>query len=127
MTPATDLADTIHLTFAADTRNIAVARTLTASMAARADLPLDQLEDARLAVDEALTVLIEGAVAGSTVTCTMTAAPGSLDVHVSAEASAEPSRTTFSWTVLSALADELDARLADGRLTIMLTISRHDA
>ena len=43
---------------------------LVFSVAARADLPLDQLEDARLAVDEALTVLIEGAASGSTVTCT---------------------------------------------------------
>jgi hypothetical protein len=49
------MSDTVTLTFAARTNNASLARTVAATMSARADLPLDQLEDVRLAVDEAVT------------------------------------------------------------------------
>ena len=118
--------DEVRLSFEADTRNIAVARTVAAAMAARADLPVDQLEDARLAVDEVVSQIIVAAPAGAEVVCIMSAEPGSLSITVSAPGSQEPSRTTFSWTVLNALVDSLDVQLADGRLTFMLLIERAD-
>ena len=118
--------DEVRLSFEADTRNIAVARTVAAAMAARADLPVDQLEDARLAVDEVVSQIIVAAPAGAVVVCIMSAEPGSLSITVSAPGSQEPSRTTFSWTVLNALVDSLDVQLADGRLTFMLLIERAD-
>ena len=118
--------DDVRLSFEADTRNIAVARTVAAAMAARADLPVDQLEDARLAVDEVVSQIIVAAPAGAEVVCIMSAEPGSLSITVSAPGSQEPSRTTFSWTVLNALVDSLDVQLADGRLTFMLLIERAD-
>ncbi len=52
------MGDRVSLIFRAATRNAALARTVAAAMAARADLPLDQLEDVRLAVDEAVSQLI---------------------------------------------------------------------
>ena len=118
--------DEVRLSFEADTRNIALTRTLAAAMAARADLPVDQLEDARLAVDEVVSQIIVAAPAGAEVVCIMSAEPGSLSITVSAPGSQEPSRTTFSWTVLNALVDSLDVQLADGRLTFMLLIERAD-
>jgi serine/threonine-protein kinase RsbW len=118
--------DEVRLSFEADTRNISLARTVAAAMAARADLPLDQLEDARLAVDEAVSQIIVAAPAGAEVVCIMSAEPGSLSITVSAPGTHEPSRTTFSWTVLNALVDSLDVQLADGRLTFMLLIERAD-
>lgn len=118
--------DEVRLSFEADTRNIALTRTLAAAMAARADLPIDQLEDARLAVDEAVTQAIASAPAGAEVVCIMSAEPGALSITVSAPGTEEPSRTTFSWTVLAALVDNLDAQLADGRVTFMLLIERAD-
>ena len=118
--------DEVRLSFEADTRNIALTRTLAAAMAARADLPVDQLEDARLAVDEAVSQIIVAAPAGAEVVCIMSAEPGSLSITVSAPGSQEPSRTTFSWTVLNALVHSLDVQLADGRLTFMLLIERAD-
>ena len=118
--------DEVRLSFEADTRNIAVARTVAAAMAARADLPVDQLEDARLAVDEVVSQIIVAAPAGAEVVCIMSAEPGSLSITVSAPGSQEPSRTTFSWTVLNALVHSLDVQLADGRLTFMLLIERAD-
>jgi serine/threonine-protein kinase RsbW len=118
--------DEIRLSFEADTRNIAMTRMVAAAMAARADLPLDQLEDARLAVDEAVTQVIEAAPAGAEVVCIMAAQPGALSITVSAPGTQEPSRSTFSWTVLSALVSSVDAELADGRVTFMLLIERAD-
>lgn len=120
-------ADAVTVAFAADTRNIALARMIAASMSARADLPIDRLEDARLAVDEALAQLIAGAPTDSEVVCTMSAGPGTLLIEASAPGTAQPPRTTFSWTVLTALADEVDALLADGRVTFRLRLDRHDA
>ena len=38
---------------------MAIARTVAAAMAARADLTLDQIEDVRLAMDEGLAYIIE--------------------------------------------------------------------
>ena len=118
--------DEVRLSFEADTRNIALTRTLAAAMAARADLPIDQLEDARLAVDEAVTQVIASAPAGAEVVCIMSAAPGELSITVSAPGTQEPSQSTFSWMVLSALVSSLDAQVADGRITFMLLIERAD-
>lgn len=118
--------DEVRLSFEADTRNIALTRTLAAAMAARADLPIDQLEDARLAVDEAVTQVIASAPPGAEVVCIMSAAPGELSITVSAPGTQEPSQSTFSWMVLSALVSSLDAQVADGRVTFMLLIERAD-
>jgi len=118
--------DEVRLSFEADTRNIALTRTLAAAMAARADLPIDQLEDARLAVDEAVTQVIASAPAGAEVVCIMSAPPGELSITVSAPGTQEPSQSTFSWMVLSALVSSLDAQVADGRITFMLLIERAD-
>ncbi len=118
--------DEVRLSFEADTRNIALTRTLAAAMAARADLPIDQLEDARLAVDEAVTQVIASAPTGAEVVCIMSAAPGELSITVSAPGTQEPSQSTFSWMVLSALVSSLDAQVADGRVTFMLLIERAD-
>jgi len=96
-------------------------------MSARADLPIDQLEDVRLAVDEAVTQLILDAPHGSEVSCTFSIQGEDLDVRVSAASisSAPPSRDTFSWTVLSALVDEVDATVEPGLVTLTLHIHRH--
>lgn len=118
------MADTVTLTFAADTRNVALARTVAAAMAARADLTLDRVEDARLAVDEAVTEALASAPDGAEVTLSLTASDGCLAVHVSTPTTAEaaPSESSFGWTVLSALADTAAAEVVDGRLTIHIEL-----
>ncbi len=110
--------DTVTLTFAAEMRNVGLARTVAAAMSARADLPIDQLEDVRLAVDEAVTQLILDAPVGSEVSCTFVIKEDTLDVHVASPSlSGEPpSQDTFSWTVLSALVDDVHAMKAAQRI-----------
>ena len=121
------MSDAVTVTFAADTRNVGLARTIAAAMAARADLPLDQLEDVRLAVDEAVAQLIHDAPDDAEVGCRFVVRGTDLDVTCWAPTltGAPPSRDTFSWTVLSALVDNVSATCDAGIVTLVLHVSRH--
>lgn len=119
------MTDIVTVTFAADTQNVALARTVAAAMAARADLPLDQLEDVRLAVDEAVTEAITAAREGAQITCAFDHDDAVLyvTVQVPTDAIAPPSTTSFGWTVLSALVDSASADVVDGVLRIRLHVT----
>ncbi|MEE8602586.1 hypothetical protein [Euzebya tangerina] len=98
----------ISLSIPGHVDHLPVLRATAASVAARARLTLDQLEDVRLAVDEAASTLLSGrppavemdidpAVIPLTVTLTATpAAPISL----------EPDG--FTWTVIDAMTEAFD-------------------
>jgi serine/threonine-protein kinase RsbW len=118
--------DVVTLTFAADTRNVSLARTVAAAMSARADLPVDQLEDVRLAVDEAVSQLIDDAPDDSRITCVFTNGAEGLDIRLSAptKTGRPPSTDTFSWTVLTALVEDVTADVTDGTLTLLLHVVR---
>ncbi len=123
------MSDTVTLTFAARTRNAALARTVAAAMATRADLPLDQLEDVRLAVDEAVSQSIMDAPPDGEVTCHFRHEGQTLDVTVSAPSVSKrpPGTNTFSWTVLTALVDEVAADVVGGSVVIRMRVIRHVA
>ncbi len=74
--------------------------------AARLDFTLDEIEDLRIAVDEACAILLQQAVPGSVLSCVFRLVDDSLEVTVSAPTTdgRAPERDTFAWTVLSALA-----------------------
>ena len=85
---------------------LSVLRTATAGLAARLDFTLDEIEDLRIAVDEACAILLQQAVQGSVLSCVFRLVDDSLEVTVSAPTTdgRAPERDTFAWTVLSALA-----------------------
>jgi serine/threonine-protein kinase RsbW len=100
-----------------------VLRTATAGLAARLDFTIDEIEDLRIAVDEACAMLLPKAVAGADVTCQFELDEAAIGVSVSVLTtdSQEPSRDTFAWTVLAALAGEVDSAVGDdGRVIITL-------
>jgi serine/threonine-protein kinase RsbW len=109
---------------------LSVLRTTTASLAARLDFTLDEIEDLRIAVDEASSLLIAGAVEGADLTSVFEMSADSIHISVStmtAQGAAHraPTRDSFAWTVLSALAGEVDAWTdPDGRQTISLVKHR---
>ena len=105
---------------------LSVLRTATAGLAARLDFTLDEIEDLRIAVDEACGLLLSQAVPGGSLDCTSPSARTDDDRGVRAEPRAQPpARDTFAWTVLSALAGSVDAWVGPGsRLTVMLRKSR---
>ena len=117
----------VELRIPADSAFLAVLRTATAGLAARLDFTLDDIEDLRIAVDEACAMVLPQAKGGSDLTCAFTLATGSLTVAVSAvcERPRQPSRDGFAWTVLAALTSSVSADVDGDRLTI--TLSRNTA
>lgn len=96
---------------------LSVLRTATAGLAARLDFTLDEIEDLRIAVDEACAILLQQAVPGSVLSCVFRLVEDSLEVTVSAPTTdgRAPERDTFAWTVLSALAGKVDSTVAEDR------------
>ncbi|MGK4582936.1 anti-sigma regulatory factor [Kitasatospora sp. HPMI-4] len=102
---------------------LSVLRTATAGLAARLDFTLDEIEDLRIAVDEACAILLQQAVPGSILSCEFRLVGDSLRVTVAAPTTdgKAPERDTFAWTVLSALAGEVDSSVGpDNTVSISL-------
>jgi serine/threonine-protein kinase RsbW len=127
--PAVSTRDVVVLRLPADGAYLSVLRTATAGLASRLDFTIDDIEDLRIAVDEACAMLLSHAVPGADLTCEFELHEGVLRVAVSVQTSdgEQPSRDTFAWTVLSALAGEVDSGVdEDNRVTITLQKRRID-
>jgi serine/threonine-protein kinase RsbW len=124
-----DTTDLIQLRVPADPAYLAVVRTATAGLAARLDLTIDEIEDLRIAVDEACSLLLVGrAHPGSTLSASFSVGAGSLTVLICGPAGTVPQEASFSWTVLRALAGEVVTGIDHGEAWIKLThVGRQDA
>ena len=71
-TGATLQADMVTIKLPAAGAYLSVLRTATAGLAARLDFTLDEIEDLRIAVDEACAMLLAQAVPGADLDCTFT-------------------------------------------------------
>lgn len=115
--------DRVVLRLPAQGAYLSVVRTATASLASRLDFTIDDIDDLRIAVDEACAVLLTQAVAGADLQCAFDLTDEVIGVSVSVPTvdGVVPSRDTFAWTVLTALAGEVDATVdADSVVTIVL-------
>jgi serine/threonine-protein kinase RsbW len=114
--------DHVSLRLPADGAYLAVLRTAAAGLASRLNFTLDDIEDLRIAVDEACAMLLPKAVTDAVMECTFELKPAELDIAVSIPTTdgALPSRDTFAWTVLTALAGEVDATADGGVVTITM-------
>jgi len=112
----------VELRIPADSAYLAVLRTATAGLAARLDFTLDDIEDLRIAVDEACAMVLPQAREDSDLTCSFDLAATRLTVSVTAECDAPrpPNRDGFAWTVLTALTNEVTADVDGDRLTVTL-------
>jgi serine/threonine-protein kinase RsbW len=102
---------------------LSVLRTATAGLAARLDFTLDEIEDLRIAVDEACAMLLTQAIPGTNLECDFDLDAEEMTIIVSVVAARPriPARDTFAWTVLSALAGTVDSRLGpDDQVSIVL-------
>lgn len=109
--------DAVEIRLPADSAYLSVLRTATAGLAARLDFTLDEIEDLRIAVDEACAMLLPHAIESAQLTCRFVLDPELLQVTVTLPTTRGelPERDTFSWTVLSALAGEVDTGLDQER------------
>jgi serine/threonine-protein kinase RsbW len=125
-TPTAKPRDVVVITLPAQSAYLSVLRTATAGLAARLDFTIDEIEDLRIAVDEACAMLLPQAVSGADITCEFHLEEGAIRVAVSVGTvdGQQPSRDTFAWTVLSALAGDVDSS-ADAEQRVTITLRKH--
>jgi len=118
--------DVVVLTVPADGAYLSVLRTATAGLAARLHFTLDEIEDLRIAVDEACAMLLADAGPGAELSCRYDVADGALAVSVRVPGAPVrvPGPDTFAWKVLTALAGEVSAETDGTVTTIRLTKRR---
>ena len=119
----------VEIRVPADGAYIATLRLSAASLAARCDLTVDEIEDLRLAVDEACALLLHHAGPDEVLEAVFTMSEGALTVTASVPAvdGAQIERGGFGWTVLGALASSVDVEQANGRMAITVTKRREAA
>jgi serine/threonine-protein kinase RsbW len=112
-----EIEDAVEIRLPADSAYLSVLRTATAGLAARLDFTLDEIEDLRIAVDEACAMLLPQATPTAALTCRFLLLPDTLSVTVTIPTTHGqlPERDTFSWTVLSALAGDVDTGATSDR------------
>ncbi|MDX6738899.1 anti-sigma factor [Actinocorallia sp. A-T 12471] len=117
------LRDVVTVKLPAASAYLSVLRTATAGLAVRLDFTIDEIEDLRIAVDEACAMLLAQAVPGTDLNCEFELTGDAMRISVSVLTvdGRTPSRDTFAWTVLSSLAGEVDAAAGpDDRVTVTL-------
>jgi serine/threonine-protein kinase RsbW len=117
-----ETTDAVDLRVPADPAYLVVVRTATAGLAARLNLSIDEIEDLRIAVDEACSLLLAGrAHPGRTLNASFTVGEGTLAVVIAGPAEALPETASFSWSVLRALAGDVVTGVNDSGAWIRLT------
>jgi serine/threonine-protein kinase RsbW len=119
--------DVVLLTVPADGGYLGVLRTATATLAARLQFALDEIEDLRIAVDEACAMLLVVATPEAELQCRFAVTDDALLVEVTVptvRGARLPAESSFAWKVLTALTTSANAEVADGRATIRLITRR---
>ncbi|MCG8917281.1 ATP-binding protein [Actinokineospora sp. PR83] len=111
----------------ADAEQVPLLRSFAADIAMRLDFDLDAIEDLRMAVDEACSLLVRAAVPGSALACGFEPGEQVITVRVGVDAAGPtpPSADAMGWQILTTLAQGVTERVepAGGghRVTIELT------
>lgn len=115
------MTETVTLEVPADVAYIGVVRTLAAGLAARLPFTIDEIDDLRIAVDEAFALLYPLAEAGSTLRATFSVGNDVIEVAVDVTSTGGVlDRAGFGWTVLDALAHVIDVRDTAGVVGLTL-------
>lgn len=115
----------VELRLPAEGAFASVLRTLTASLAARLDFTLDDIEDLRIAVSEAAAMVLAQADHGVDLVCQFRMDPGELTLDV-ATTSASPTPLdydNFGWQVLTTLTTDARVEAVPGRYAVSLTLT----
>lgn len=121
--PRREVQDRVTIQMPAEGAYLSVLRTATAGLAARLDFTVDEIEDLRIAVDEACGMLLAQAAPTASLECDFTLGEDVISIAVSAlsQQPRPPARDTFAWTVLSHLAGSADAWTGPGdKVTVLL-------
>lgn len=121
--PSDDAFD-VEVRVAATPQHLSAIRAVAADLAMRADFDLDAIADLKLAVDEACSTLVMHAADGAQLSCAFRCTADEIRVRAvvpSADAT-PPRRDTFSWRVLSTLADFVAASVSQDGAPITVRI-----
>ena len=110
----------VRLDVPADASFVSLLRITAAALAARMNFAIDQIEDLRVMVDEAASLLLMRAAVPSTVACRYILDEDEVTLVLSAVPQDRKGIETegFAWLVLDTLADAVDARLTDDGIEI---------
>ena len=109
----------------ADSAYVSVLRMTTAAIAARVDFTLDDIEDLRMAVGEASTMLLDRARPGGRLIARYHLDGDRIEIEVSVDAvsPSPPDTDSFAWQVLTTTAGDVRAEASDDLLTITLAVT----
>jgi serine/threonine-protein kinase RsbW len=130
LTSQPSIDDIVLLTVPADGGYLGVLRTATAGLAARLHFALDDIEDLRIAVDEACAMLLAISTRDAELECRFSVTEDALTVEVSVPTvpgARLPAETSFAWKVLTALTTAARATATGKQATISLLTRRATA
>lgn len=115
---------TVEITLPAAGEFLPVVRTAAAALGAAADFVLDDIEDLRIAVDEACAILLSRSIPGTDLMCSFYVRDGAVTVECSAHVldRTPPPRAGFAWIVLTSLTSSVEATVHEpDRLVVTMT------
>jgi serine/threonine-protein kinase RsbW len=118
--------DLVTVTVPATANHLAVLRTAVGGFAARDQFTLDQVDDLRMAVEEAAVQLLRHS-RGDRISMDVETTGQGVEVRLTGNvADDDPviDESSFSWTILRALADDIRIESRDGQAVIVLSKNR---
>jgi serine/threonine-protein kinase RsbW len=116
----------VEVRLPADREYVAALRGFVTALAAQSQLTVDEIEDLQMAVDESCALVLPHSRLRGELSVHVELAPAAVGVVVSVAAASDavPERSGFSWTVLSAIADEMHVTSGGGTLAIRFSKRR---
>jgi serine/threonine-protein kinase RsbW len=126
----TDLPTVVSAEVPATPGSVQVLRNVAAGVAARLDMPIDQIEEIRLAVTEAASLLLDEAQA-TMLRMTIGRDEAVLAVTLSSDGTVDPwpsdrALASWPWLVVKGLTDEIQADRRDGDGPAIRFTKRHE-
>jgi serine/threonine-protein kinase RsbW len=102
-----------------------VLRTTAAALVARLDFTIDEIEDVRIAVGEATTLVLAAAEPGAELVCRFDLGAGEVEIALSTQVSGvpDPAPGDFAWQLLTALSPDAQADAAPGHFDVRFSMS----
>ena len=109
----------------AENAYVAVLRMAASGIAARLDFTLDDVDDLKMAVSEACSMVLADATPGGSLYADFYLGEGRIEVQVSADSvnADPPDPGSFAWQVLATTAAQVSAEATHDRVTVSLTIT----
>ena len=118
--------EVVDLSVPADPAFLSVMRSATAGLGTHLNLPMDEVEDLQIAVDEACSLLLAGLEhSDRSLLTTFTVDRSTLTIRIDGPSAVLPDDSNFAWTMLHALSSGVTTGQNDDGSWIILTCQTH--